>query len=217
VVLMMLYGQTRILFTMARDGLLPQVFSRVHSRFQTPHVITIFTGVFVAFFAAVFPVDELADISNAGTLFAFALVALGVMILRRTEPSRSRPFRAPLVWLVGPAAIAGCGLLFFSLGFKTIALFLGWAAIGIRIYAYYGRRNSLLAYPVVTSGRVPVMKPLHYLGLIVEFCIGVAILVLVVKSSLSDSNKVLVMGLVALVALVVSLLAPFKQQQVAAN
>jgi APA family basic amino acid/polyamine antiporter len=217
VVLMMLYGQTRILFTMARDGLLPHVFSSVHPRFHTPHVITIFTGVFVAIFASVFPVDELADISNAGTLFAFALVALGVMILRRTEPNRTRHFRTPLVWIVGPAAIVGCTLLFVSLGFKTIALFLGWAAIGIRIYAYYGRRNSHLAFPAATHARLPVMSALHYGGLLAEFAIGVTILVLVVKSSLGDSSKVLVMGGVALAALAVSFIAPFKQQQATAS
>ncbi|MBC7982796.1 MAG: amino acid permease [Candidatus Obscuribacterales bacterium] len=145
VVLMMLYGQTRILFTMSRDGLLPQAFSRVHPRFHTPHVVTIFTGVFVAIFAAVFPVAALADISNSGTLFAFFVVALGVMILRKTAPTRTRPFRAPLVWIVGPAAMAGCALLFFSLGFYTIKLFLIWAAIGMAVYYFYGRRHSVLA------------------------------------------------------------------------
>jgi APA family basic amino acid/polyamine antiporter len=144
VVLMMLYGQTRILFTMSRDGLIPEAFSKVHPRFHTPHVVTIFTGVFVALFAAIFPVAALADISNSGTLFAFFIVALGVMLLRKTEPNRPRPFRTPLVWIVGPAAMAGCALLFVSLGLYTIKLFFIWAAIGVAVYWLYGRNHSVL-------------------------------------------------------------------------
>lgn len=145
VVLMMIYGQTRILFTMARDGLLPEALSRVHARFHTPHVVTIITGVAVALFAAIFPVDMLADISNSGTLFAFFVVALGVLILRKVEPNRARPFRTPLVWVVGPAAMCGCLLLFFSLGLYTIKLFFIWAVIGVMVYLLYGRRHSVLA------------------------------------------------------------------------
>ena len=93
VILMMLFGQTRIFFTMSRDGLLPNVLSKIHPRFHTPHVITLITGVAVSLFAAMFPVGILADISNSGTLFAFLMVAVGVMILRKTQPDRPRPFR----------------------------------------------------------------------------------------------------------------------------
>jgi APA family basic amino acid/polyamine antiporter len=118
--------------------------SSVHPKYHTPHVVTIVTGVAVAFFAAVFPVGMLADISNSGTLFAFFVVALGVMILRRTEPQRTRAFRTPIVWIVGPAAMAGCALLFFSLGFYTIKLFCIWAVIGIVTYWLYGRNHSVL-------------------------------------------------------------------------
>ncbi len=85
VVLMMIYGQTRILFTMARDGLMPKAFAKVHPKFHTPHVVTIITGAVVSLFAALFPVGTLADISNSGTLFAFFLVALGVMMLRKSD------------------------------------------------------------------------------------------------------------------------------------
>jgi len=212
VVLMMLFGQTRILFTMSRDGLIPQVFSKVHPRFHTPHVVTIFTGVFVAFFAGVFPVAALADISNSGTLFAFFIVALGVMILRKTEPNRARPFRTPLVWIVGIGAMAGCALLFVSLGFYTITLFLGWAAIGVRTYAYYGRRNSLLAHSPYAHNQ-SVMTVGHYVGLIVEICVGGAAFVWLVKSSLDDLTKVLVMVTVVLVALIVSIVAPFERKE----
>jgi basic amino acid/polyamine antiporter, APA family len=145
VVLMMLYGQTRILFTMSRDGLLPHWLSNVHPRYHTPHIVTMITGVAVAFFAAMFPVDVLADISNSGTLFAFFAVSLGVMILRKTQPNRQRVFRTPFIWVVGPLAMAGCALLFVSLGWYTIKLFFAWAAIGVVVYLVYGYRHSVLA------------------------------------------------------------------------
>jgi APA family basic amino acid/polyamine antiporter len=142
VVLMMMFGQTRIFFVMSRDGLLPGVFSKVHPRFHTPHVVTICTGVFVAFFAALFPVGALADISNAGTLFAFAMVAVAVSVLRRTDPHRRRPFRTPAVMVVAPLAIIGSAYLFFSLSGYTLAVFAGWAVIGLVIYFTYSRRHS---------------------------------------------------------------------------
>lgn len=148
VVLMMMFGQTRILFTMSRDGLLPEKLSAVHPKFHTPHVVTWITGIFVAFFAALFPVDILADISNAGTLFAFFMVSAGVLILRKTDPNRPRPFKAPLVWIVGPLAMAGCVLLFFSLGWNpTIKFFCAWAIVGLVVYFLYARRRSHLAVP----------------------------------------------------------------------
>jgi basic amino acid/polyamine antiporter, APA family len=145
VILMMIYGQTRIFFVMSRDGLLPAVFSKVHPKFHTPHVVTIITGIFVALFAAMFPVGKLADISNSGTLFAFFIVALGVMILRVKRPDKPRPFRVPLVWVVCPLAMLGCGALFLSLSNYTLKLFFGWAAIGIVVYFLYGYRKSELA------------------------------------------------------------------------
>lgn len=145
VILMMLFGQTRIFFTMSRDGLLPNVLSKIHPTFHTPHVITLITGAAVSLFAAMFPVGILADISNSGTLFAFLMVAVGVMILRKTQPDRPRPFRTPMVWLVCPLAIAGTLLLFFNLSMYTIGLFVGWAVIGIIFYYAYGYRRSHLA------------------------------------------------------------------------
>lgn len=142
VILMMMYGQTRIFFVMSRDGLLPEKLSSIHPRFNTPHVITIITGLFVAFFAAFFPVGALADISNAGTLFAFMMVSIAVMVLRRTDANRVRPFRTPLVYLVAPLSIAGCGYLFYYLSWYTIGLFFGWAALGLIIYFTYSRGSS---------------------------------------------------------------------------
>jgi APA family basic amino acid/polyamine antiporter len=144
VVLMMIYGQTRILFTMARDGLLPKMLANVHPRYHTPHTVTIITGVAVSLFAAMFPVGALADISNSGTLFAFFIVALGVMLLRVRQPERKRAFKVPFIWVVGPLAMAGCALLFVSLGLYTIKLFLIWAVIGLVVYFAYSRQRSHL-------------------------------------------------------------------------
>ena len=142
VILMMMFGQTRIFFVMARDGLLPDVFSKLHPKYGTPHVVTLCTGVFVALFAALFPVGKLADISNSGTLFAFFTVAVGVMILRRTNPDRKRPFRTPVYFLVCPLAAAGCVFLFFQLSGYTELMFLGWTLIGLVVYFLYSRRRS---------------------------------------------------------------------------
>ena len=145
VILMMMFGQTRIFFTMSRDGLLPNVFSKVHPRFFTPHVITYVTGVVVAFCAALFPVGKLADTSNAGTLLAFAMVSVGVMILRRKQPGRKRPFRTPLVWLVCPLAVLGCLLLFVNLSIVAKVAFVVWAVIGLIFYRLYGYRRSQMS------------------------------------------------------------------------
>jgi basic amino acid/polyamine antiporter, APA family len=142
VILMMMFGQTRIFFVMSRDGLLPEVFSKIHPRYNTPHVITILTGIFVALFAAFFPVGQLANISNSGTLFAFAAVSIAVMMLRRTDPSRVRPFRTPLIMVTAPLAIIGCVYLFYSLDLKSQLLFAAWAVIGLVVYFAYSRSRS---------------------------------------------------------------------------
>ena len=156
VVLLMMYGQTRVFFVMARDGLLPEKLSAVHHKFRTPHIVTIVTGVFVAIAAAFLPVGTLADYSNAGTLFAFAAVSLGVMILRFTDPSRPRPFRTPLVFVLAPLSIAGCLLLFFSLGIESKELFLFWTIAGLIFYFLYGYRKSHIARGVT---EVPELAP----------------------------------------------------------
>lgn len=156
VILMMMYGQTRIFFVMSRDGLLPERLSAVHPKFHTPHVITVITGVFVAVFSAFFPVGVLADISNSGTLFAFAVVAITVMVLRRTDPGRARPFRTPAVYVVAPLAAIGCIYLFSSLSAETQLLFAGWAVIGLVVYFLYGYRKSHVARGVV---ELPELSP----------------------------------------------------------
>jgi APA family basic amino acid/polyamine antiporter len=142
VVLLMMFGQTRVFFVMARDGLLPKGLSAVHTKFKTPWVITLVTGVVVAIAAAFLPVGSLADYSNAGTLFAFAAVSLGVMILRFTDKTRNRPFKTPLLWIIAPLSIFGCVLLFVSLGTESKQVFFGWTAIGLVLYFAYGFWHS---------------------------------------------------------------------------
>jgi len=142
VILMMMFGQTRIFFVMSRDGLLPEAFSKIHPRYNTPHFITIITGIGVALFAAFFPVGLLANISNSGTLFAFAAVSIAVMVIRRTDPARHRPFRTPVIMLTAPLSIAGCLYLFYKLDVKSQILFAIWAAVGLVVYFAYSRSRS---------------------------------------------------------------------------
>jgi APA family basic amino acid/polyamine antiporter len=156
VVLLMMFGQTRVFFVMARDGLLPERLSSVHPRFKTPYVVTIVTGVFVAIAAAFLPVGTLADYSNAGTLFAFAAVSLGVMILRKRDPGRARPFRTPAIYVVAPLSIAGCALLFVNLNVESKLLFVTWTAVGLVLYFVYGYRHSHVARGIV---EVPELAP----------------------------------------------------------
>jgi APA family basic amino acid/polyamine antiporter len=142
VILMMMFGQTRIFFVMSRDGLLPEAFSRIHPKFNTPHFITILTGIFVALFSAFFPVGVLANISNSGTLFAFAAVSVAVMVIRKKDPTRHRPFRTPALFITAPLSLAGCLYLFFNLDVKSKLLFAAWAAIGLCVYFGYSRSRS---------------------------------------------------------------------------
>ncbi|MBN9590359.1 MAG: amino acid permease [Alphaproteobacteria bacterium 64-11] len=156
VILMMLFGQTRIFFVMSRDGLLPEVLSRVHPRFKTPHVVTWITGVCVAVAAAFLPVGQLADISNSGTLFAFAIVSIAVLVLRYTAPDRARPFRTPWIWFFAPLSAGGCIILFFFLPAPAMILFPVWSAIGLVFYFAYGYRNSHVGRGVT---EVPELDP----------------------------------------------------------
>jgi APA family basic amino acid/polyamine antiporter len=156
VVLLMMFGQTRVFFVMARDGLLPQRLSAVHPKFRTPYVVTMVTGFFVAIAAAFLPVGTLADYSNAGTLFAFAAVSLAVMILRKKDPGRKRPFRTPAIYVVAPLSIAGCLLLFVNLNMESKLLFVSWTVLGLIFYFLYGYRHSNLARGVV---EVPEVDP----------------------------------------------------------
>lgn len=142
VILMMMFGQTRIFFVMARDGLLPEKLADVHPKWHTPHIVTGITGVFVAIAAAFLPVGKLADVSNSGTLFAFFMVAIAVMVLRKTDPKRHRPFRTPAIGIVAPLAIIGTIGLYFNLPLEAMLVLPVWAGIGLLVYFAYGYRKS---------------------------------------------------------------------------
>ena len=149
VILILLFGQTRIFFVMARDGLLPEGLSAVHPKWKTPYKVTALTGTVVAIAAAFLPVGALADIANAGTLYAFFMVAIAVMMLRKSDPARTRPFRVPALMIVGPLTIAGCLFLFLNLPFEAMMVLPLWSAIGFLVYFGYSRRNSHLGRGIV--------------------------------------------------------------------
>jgi APA family basic amino acid/polyamine antiporter len=144
VLLVFQLGQPRIFFSMARDGLLPQWAARVHPRYRTPHVTTILTGVAVAAFAGIANLDEVVELTNIGTLFAFVLVAAGILVLRRVDPRRPRAFRTPFSPWVPLGAIVSCAYLMAQLPRVTWLRFLLWMALGLVIYALYGARKSRL-------------------------------------------------------------------------
>jgi APA family basic amino acid/polyamine antiporter len=145
VLLVFQLGQARIFFSMARDGLLPSSFAAVHPRYRTPHLTTIWTGVAVALLSAFANLDVFVELTNIGTLFAFVLVSIGVLVLRYKDPGRPRPFRAPLVPFVPLAGIAICIYLMVNLPRATWVRFGIWLAIGMVIYFLYGYRKSRLA------------------------------------------------------------------------
>lgn len=145
VILAFLYGQTRIFYVMARDGLLPRSWSRVHSKLGTPVLMTVFTAFVCSILAGLLTLGEIASLANAGTLAAFIAVAIALMVLRRTDPNVERPFRVPLAWIVAPLAIVGCVYLFSSLNTGTIQRFFIWMAIGVPVYLLWGARKSVLA------------------------------------------------------------------------
>jgi APA family basic amino acid/polyamine antiporter len=142
VVMILLLGQSRVAFAMARDGLLPGVFARVHPRYRTPYVVTATVGVLVAVLATFTSIDVLAELVNVGTLFAFILVSLGVVLLRRQRPDLPRAFRTPLVPFVPIAAVLICFYLMLNLSVETWFRFLLWMAIGLAVYFFYGRNHS---------------------------------------------------------------------------
>lgn len=143
VLLVFMYGQSRILFVMARDGLIPQGLAQVDKR-GIPAKMTILTGLFVTLFAGLVPLKEIAELANAGTLLAFIAVSLAMIILRKTHPNLERKFKTPVYWLIGPAAILGCLFLFTSLSSLTMIAFVVWAIIGLGVYLAYGRGHSRL-------------------------------------------------------------------------
>ncbi len=144
VLLVFQYGQPRIFFSMSRDGLLPKYFSKIHPKYQTPHTTTIWTGVVVAAISGIANINEIVELTNIGTLFAFVLVCAGIIILRYKDPDRPRVFKTPLVPLIPLLGIASCIFLMAGLPWLTWKRFLIWLAIGIVIYFLYGFKKSKL-------------------------------------------------------------------------
>ncbi len=144
VIMVFMFGQSRVFFAMARDGLLPPVLAKVDPR-GVPTAVTILTGVIAAAVAGAMPLSDIASLANAGTLAAFIATTAAVMVLRRAAPALPRPFKAPLIWILGPLGILGCAYLFTSLAAKTMIFFAFWNLIGVVVYLIYGRAKSRLA------------------------------------------------------------------------
>jgi basic amino acid/polyamine antiporter, APA family len=142
VLLVFQLGQPRIFFSMARDGLLPASFARVHPRYRTPHVTTIFTGIAVGVCAMFTSIDEMVDLTNIGTLFAFILVCIGILILRKRDPGRPRAFRTPWVPVVPLLGVISCAYLMLGLPWITWIRFALWLIVGLIVYYSYGFRRS---------------------------------------------------------------------------
>jgi APA family basic amino acid/polyamine antiporter len=146
VILVMAYGQTRVTFAMSRDGLLPAALSRLHPRFQTPFLTTWLVGMFFGLIGALVPLDVLAELINIGTLAAFSMVSIAVLVLRKTYPDLPRAFRCPGVPLVPVLAVVSCVFLMLNLRAVTWMAFFIWMALGLLIYFAYSRRNAKLAH-----------------------------------------------------------------------
>jgi APA family basic amino acid/polyamine antiporter len=144
VILVMLLGQSRVFYSMARDGLMPPVVSLVHPRFRTPWITSIITGIIVAFFSAVFTVREAGSLCSIGTLLAFVIVSVGILMLRVREPNLPRKFKTPAVWFVAPAGAVSALVLMAALPWPTWRRLIVWFVIGIVVYFIYGSRNSKL-------------------------------------------------------------------------
>lgn len=144
VMLVLYYGLTRVFLAMASDGLLPAFFSKIHSSTKTPVRIIVFCGFLMAFAGAILPIDDLAELVNIGTLFAFIVVCIGVIILRYRYPEVERPFKTPLMPLIPILGILGCSYLIINLPWITLARFVIWMVLGLFVYWFFGRFNSRL-------------------------------------------------------------------------
>lgn len=144
VILVMLMAQPRIFYTMSRDGLLPKVFGRVHSKYRTPHIGTVIVGVVASLLAGLLPLNVLGELVSMGTLLAFATVCICVLVLRKTKPDLPRPFRVPAIWLVSLLGAAACLFLFWQAFMEHWQVFVAWTVLGQLIYFGYGIGHSRL-------------------------------------------------------------------------
>src|ERR1044071_5125847 len=161
VLLVFQMGQPRIFFSRARDGILPSVFASVHPKFKTPHVTTILTGVVVGAFAAVMSIDEMVDLTNVGTLFAFLLVSAGIIVLRYKDPGRRRPFRVPLgAWLIPSLGILSYIFLMYYLPPASWWRFVAWLLLGFSVYLSYGYGRSEIGRAIGRTTSAPWLKAL---------------------------------------------------------
>lgn len=144
VLLVLLYGQSRIFFAMSRDGMVPANVCKIHRRFHTPYRVTILGAIFVSIIAGVFPIGMIAEMANIGTLSAFLIASIGVMVLRKTEPDLKRNFKCPAVWLIAPLAVLSCGYLMANLPLATWHRFGFWILLGLAVYFGYSRAHSVI-------------------------------------------------------------------------
>lgn len=144
VLLVLLYGQARIFFAMSRDGMVPAKICKVHKRYHTPYIVTVLGGIFVSLISGLAPIGVIAEMANIGTLSAFLVAAIGVLVLRFTKPGIHRTFRCPCVYLVAPAAVLTCGYLMAHLPWETWVRFLVWCVIGLFVYFGYSYQHSRL-------------------------------------------------------------------------
>jgi basic amino acid/polyamine antiporter, APA family len=184
VLLVFQLGQPRIFFSMARDGLLPPVFAKVHPKFKTPHVTTILTGVVVGGFAAVMSIDEMVDLTNIGTLFAFVLVCVGIIILRYKEPDRHRPFKVPFgAWPLPLLGAASCIFLMVYLPPTSWWRFVAWLLIGLAVYLSYSYSKSEIGKKI---GRAPITAPWLMLMALGSFLLAIGLLTIPHDAKLAD-------------------------------
>jgi APA family basic amino acid/polyamine antiporter len=184
VLLVFQLGQPRIFFSMARDGLLPPVFAKVHPKFKTPHVTTILTGVIVGGFAAVMSIDEMVDLTNIGTLFAFVLVCVGIIILRYKEPDRKRPFRVPFgAWPLPLLGAVSCIFLMYYLPPTSWWRFVAWLLLGLAVYLSYSYSKSEIGKKI---GRSPITAPWLMLMALGSFLLAIGLLTIPHDAGLRD-------------------------------
>lgn len=144
VLLVLLYGQSRIFFAMSRDGMVPANVCKIHRRFHTPYRVTILGAIFVSIIAGIFPIGMIAEMANIGTLSAFLIASIGVMVLRKTEPDLKRNFKCPAVWIIAPLAVLSCGYLMANLPLATWHRFGFWILFGLCVYFGYSRAHSVI-------------------------------------------------------------------------